>query len=111
MKKTKNKKKKNNHVSPSTSSPELQICGFLFDPARTLTPQFSFIATRLVSLLLSASRPKHKRFIREHQTLLSFKPCTPPLRQSDVNPLIFSIEDMPKHHPDYISSCIMLIPT
>ena len=30
------KKKKKNHVSPSTSSQERQICNFLFDRARTL---------------------------------------------------------------------------
>ena len=33
------------------ASQKLQICGFLFDPARILIPQFLFFAARLVDLV------------------------------------------------------------
>ena len=50
-------------MSPSTSSQELEICGFLFDPTRTLTPQCSFLAARLVGMFLKIwkmpSNPPH----------------------------------------------------
>ena len=38
-------------MNASISSQELKICGFLFDPAKTLISRFSFLVTRLVGLL------------------------------------------------------------
>ena len=38
----------------------------MFNPARTLYPQFSFLAARLVGMLLRAPWSKYIRFIREH---------------------------------------------
>ena len=51
---------KQNHVSASTSSQELQICGYLFDHTKTLNLQFFFLTARLVGLLLREPWPESK---------------------------------------------------
>ena len=61
-----------NDVSASSYSQGLQNCGFLFVPAKTLTPQFPFLAARLVDLFLKGSWSKCKRFIQEHANWMLF---------------------------------------
>ena len=61
-----------NDVSASSYSQGLQNCSFLFVPAKTLTPQFPFLAARLVDLFLKGSWSKCKRFIQEHANWMLF---------------------------------------
>ena len=64
--------KKNNNMSADTSSQELQVCDFLFDPAMSLNPQLSFLVARLAGLLLRALWPNYKIFIWEHANWMFF---------------------------------------
>lgn len=58
---------KNNNVNASTFSQELQICGFLFVPAKSLTPQLSVLATRLAGLPITVPWPKYKKLFGNMQ--------------------------------------------
>ena len=44
------------HQLPSTSSQDFEICGSLFNPAKSLTAQISFLCSRVVGMFLKISK-------------------------------------------------------
>lgn len=80
-----------NNVSAIISSQEC----FLFDSARTLTLQLSFLAAQLVGLWLKALWSKYERLIREHANQMFFETWQKYLPTLETSPSVLLTHPFP----------------